>query len=288
MLLQRGKAQTMKWTGRRKILFGTAMLIAIGTGGFLALRLTEKTWVLAAEAVAAVDASGPVWPVPKDILDFNDRRKAAGLVEVGADWVVLTCRVFVMDGPQIRVLANGKRTPSKVILGPRTGWGSIPAIIQEYEVVDGRLNGKAVTWYGTPPLVYTLESYRNSVHESTEYLDQNGTVIATCTFRNERPWTGRHLDRNGFQILWDVSYLDGKLDGPEWHYEGLKTDRRTFRKGIEHGLRQHFWAGRLTSEFDCENGLPVRARGYDYETGKLRSEGVFPPPQSQPATPSRR
>jgi len=81
------------------------------------------------------------------------------------------------------------------------------------------------------------------------------------------------LDRNGFEITWDVSYRSGELDGKEIQYKDGQVERlRTFNDGVQHGLeRRYYDSGALMSETIWVEGVVRSNRGW-HRNGRIASE----------------
>jgi antitoxin component YwqK of YwqJK toxin-antitoxin module len=227
---------------------------------------------LAAEALEHILKGATPLPITGDILELNDKRRIVGLAEVNPRWSIAPIGLYMEDGPSIRVLLDERGQPAKVILGPQRGWGG-PPCIEEYEVADGKLNGKAATWWGSSLLLSVVERYKDSTLQGlTEYFSENGVAIASCVFRKGKPWNGRALGRNGFEITWDISYRDGKLNGAEILYKNGQMERlRTFGDGVPHGPELRYYDGRLVSEMIWENGIARSHRTW-YPDGQIEDE----------------
>jgi antitoxin component YwqK of YwqJK toxin-antitoxin module len=226
----------------------------------------------AASAAASIDLE-KAKPISQDILDFNSLRRTAAVTEVGERWQIVPTRLIIMDGPVLVVLIDEQRNPVKVIESNGLGWGRRVSHITEYTISGGILSGKAATWIGTPPLLFTTQTYKDNVLDGPmTYYDKEGRVISVCEFRQDVPWTGRYLYRDDFNpLLADASYREGKWDGQVWDYsaDGLPNELQTFRMGILHGLWQRYRKGGcLYSEKIYDNGI-LRSNRTWHDNGQL-------------------
>ena len=238
-------ALRLKLTG---ILLSVALVIAVGTCARMTSGI-QAALPTAARALEQIDRS-KTKPVSAKTLVLNSLRITAGLRQVTDTWKTADCKMKICDGPAIEILIDENGAEAKVILRD-CNMMLLPsyARITEYEVAHGALNGKAATWIGQPLALLTTETYAiNRLNGETVYYQTNGTPICACEFKDDKPWTGRMLQRNGFaEITWDVSYLDGKLDGEERQLQadGLPTRIRRFKAGVPDGLQESYHEGKL-------------------------------------------
>jgi antitoxin component YwqK of YwqJK toxin-antitoxin module len=232
----------------------------------------------AASAATSIDIE-KAKPISQDILDFNSLRRVAAITEVGKRWQIVPTRLFIMDGPILVVLIDEQRNPVKVIERNGLGWGMSVSRITEYTISGGNLSGKAATWLGEPPILFTTQTYKDNVLDGPmTYYDMEGRVISVCEFRQGAPWTGRSLYRDSFDRLSaDASYREGKSDGQEWTYSinGQPNQLQTFRMGILHGLRQRYRKGGcLYLEETYDNGI-LRSYRMWHDNGQIESSAEY-------------
>jgi antitoxin component YwqK of YwqJK toxin-antitoxin module len=256
----------------------------------VAIGIVYRTWwskperrLDAAEALRHVQLDAPRQPVPQDLLELNAKRKAIGLQEIGEDWAVAPTGMVIMDGPSLYVLVDGHGTPAKVILWAHGGWGGNVSVarmrqeIQEYEVRDGRIDGLAVRWVTNELLLERTENYQDARLVSANYYSPEGKVIASCTFRRQKRWEGRYLQR--FHPAFssgglDVSYRRGRQHGEAWKYAKDKkpVHMRTFKDGVLDGPSRFYNDdGTLAHEYSYVDGVARRHRNW-YPNGQLHSE----------------
>jgi len=216
-------------------------------------------------------------PIPENILALNPLREQAGLETVNNAWKVVRCGMRICDGPSVTVLVNERKEPAKVILilDKSRGWtASFLPNIREYDIAQGKLLCKAADWQGTPPTLFKFERYqKNKLNGLTVYYSKDGKSICACEYRNNMPWTGRVLERSGFDsIRSDVSFKEGKLHGEQRRYQDGKLDRLTmFKNSVKHGVEKIYLKGRLRSETTWENGICRHYRSW-YQNGQLEAE----------------
>ncbi|MBN1972294.1 MAG: hypothetical protein JW787_01545 [Sedimentisphaerales bacterium] len=190
-------------------------------------------------------------PVIEDIVILNNLREEAGLRQVNEDWKIVNTGMFILDGPSVTVLLDEESTPAKVIMDENVSWLGINRI-REYEVINGKLNGKAVTWVGKPEKLLMLETYKdNELHGPTIYYSETGQEICRCEFKNDKPWTGREFSGYGFtNIGLEQSYKNGKLDGEMKQFtpEGQLCILRTYKNGRLHGPDRSYSYGQPSGE----------------------------------------
>jgi|WetSurMetagenome_2_1015567.scaffolds.fasta_scaffold273402_1 hypothetical protein len=250
------------------------LLTAVALVAWFAHRRSPRPYVPGAvEAVEWVEVRGAK-PVSAEILAQNTARKAAGLCEIGPDWRIAQTGMRVIDGPSYLILLDPDGRPARVIESYGRGRVSLPLSITEYDVSGGKLSGKAATWLGNPRTLFMVRTYKdNRLEGLTTYFGADGKEICRCELRDDKPWTGRMIERNGFdQFRSDVSYMDGALDGAEWLYDAKgRPDRlRTFKKGVQDGLEQRYVDGGLRSETDYAMGASRSHQSW-YADGTLQS-----------------
>lgn len=256
--------------------FGLAIILALIIFLFASSGDSKVHLPTAALALEHVDLS-QTKPVTEEILAFNHLRKKAGLIEVKKDWRIAAHDLIIMDGPIVTVLLDEKGVPAKVILTEQIYVPRKYDRTREYDVLDRKLCGRAVTWRGMPPALFKVETYRkNKLNGVTTYYSKTGEQICGCEFRNGRPWTGRKLERDDFdRLMWDVSYKEGKKHGEEKCFLEGKLDRLgTFKKGIPHGLQQQYHKGQLRSEEIVENGIRRSHKSW-HQNGQLNGKEYY-------------
>lgn len=158
-------------------------------------------------------------PVSERILAMNPLRKAAGLRTVEANWRVAQTMSWACDVPSYEVLLDAQGQPAKVLemdggglLGDRV---SHTLRWQEFDVRNGRLDGKMAVWLGTPPKIFKTETYRGDRRNGpSTYYDSVGLILCSCDFRDDQPWNGRMLERMDFLLPYqDWQYRNGKSHG---------------------------------------------------------------------------
>lgn len=255
-------------------LLGLGLAIILGLITILvSLHNSKPHLPSAALALEHVDLSRTT-PVTEQILTFNPLRKKVELVEVGENWKIAATGVFIMDGPTITVLLDENRIPVKVILKERTLKYNR---IREYEVVDEKLCGRAVTWRGMPEKLFMVETFKdNKLNGPTLYYSEAGQEICCCDFRSDKPWTGRVLKRDDFgKLNWDISYKNGNLHGQEKRFfEGKLEQLRTFKNGFPNGIQQQYYKGQLRSEEVIEKGVRRRHKSW-YQNSQLEWEEYY-------------
>lgn len=267
----------MRRSARKKWFAATAVALAVlglSAWGYVAFVHRSRPLPTAAMALRYIHDDRPSRPVTEPMLRLNPKRRAAGLAEVTPQWSIAETGLVVMDGPVIHVLRDERGRPAKVLLasgGPR--WKGRTRV-REYEVSGGKLNGTAAVWVGEPLRLSRTETYRdNELDGPVRYFSEDGDAIASCVFRDGRPWTGRALDRNGFRMISDVSYRNGELHGREILYNGGRIERlRTFKNGVKDGLQRRYYdGGTLYSEEVYADGV-LRSRRSWHRNGRLRDE----------------
>ena len=219
-------------------------------------------------------------PIDEGTLTLNPLRKKAGLMEVRRNWKIAPSTLRICDGPTISLILNEQNIPVKVMsTGFGRAWPPDPnnQIAREFDIVDFELNGRAATWLERPRKLYFVETYQsNKLNGPTHYFSETGEVICQCSFRKGKPWTGRSLQRDGFNSTsWDISYKDGQLDGAEKFFEEDKLAHlRTFKNGIPHGLQQQYHKGQLRSERIIENGITRHFTSW-HQNGQLQEETKY-------------
>jgi len=264
---------------KKSVVYVAMAAFALALVGGLVLLISQVTGVRkrADRLHTAAMALRHIYPertteVGEEILALNPLRKEAGLTEVTKDWRIVACGLVVMDGPAITVLLNEEKVPSKVIL--TESWRPLSYLrIREYEVSDGRLSGRAATWLGEPPKLFTIESYKdNKLDGPTVYYSESGEEICRCDFRGGRPWTGRNLETHNFNsIRMDTSYREGRKDGQEKVY-GQADELcclHTYKKGVPYGPQRQYHQGQLRSEKIVENGVTRTSKSW-HQNGRLQ------------------
>lgn len=212
-------------------------------------------------------------PVTKEILAFNKERENAGLPPVGADWKIASMGDFFIYDIFITVLLDEQKSPAKIIYV--VGYSNIENY-SEYTVRESKRNGKAAYWVGIPlKLSETMEYKDNKLNGTATYFSSDGKVICSCIFKDDQPWSGRKLERSGFEKMRsDISYKEGKQDGLERsysYYEGKLEELKTFKNGIQDGVAQHFYMGTLYDEYIFEDGVCRYSKSF-YKNGKIEWE----------------
>ena len=231
------------------LIIGVVVITILGIAAYF-LRTPEKHLSFPASALKYISID-KTKPVAEDIVILNNLRQEAGLRLVNENWKIVTTGMFIFDGPSVTVLLDEKSTPAKVILDENVRWlgGSK---INEYEVVNGKLNGKAVTWVGKPGKLLMLETYKdNQLHGPTIYYSETGQEICRCEFKNDKPWTGRELSGYGFNNTGlERPYKNGKLDGEirQFTPEGQLCSLRTYKEGRLHGPDRSYSNGKSSGE----------------------------------------
>lgn len=198
------------------------------------------------------------WPISQEILAFNKERENAGLQTVGTDWQIASLGGFFIYDIFITVLLDEQKNPAKIIYV--VGYSNIKNY-KEYTVNGKKINRKAAYWVGTPLRLCETEEYKdNKRHGTTTYFSRDGKVICTCIFKDDQPWTGRKLERSGFEkMISDISYKEGKRDGEElsYCYDGKLEKLRTFKNGTLNGIQKNFsmYGDFLHSEEIFEDGV---------------------------------
>ncbi len=231
-------------------------------------------------AVAALQYLEPeqLAPVSEEIMAMNPLREAAGLAAIQAGWRMARCLMIICDGPSIAVLVDGSNQPVKVILtGLHVPHHRSPVWPprQEYDLVDGRFLGRAAEWRGEPPTLYLTETYQGYQRNGmTTYFAADGTSICSCEYRADRPWTGRRLDRRGFELVWDVSYREGRQHGRSLHYGegGWLRELSTYDHGVREGPQRSYSSqGTLVAEEILRDGERVSFKTW-HADGRPASE----------------
>ncbi|MFO8015361.1 MAG: hypothetical protein R6X20_18925 [Phycisphaerae bacterium] len=218
----------------------------------------------------------PSRPVTEAILRLNPKRRAAGLAEVTPQWSIAETGLVVMDGPAIDVLLDERGRPAKVLLtsgGPR--WKGRTGA-REYEVSGGKPNGTAAVWVGEALRLRRTETYRdNELTGLVRYFSEDGRAIASCVFRDGKPWTGRALHRDGFRMVSDYSYRNGEFHGRAIDYEDGRIERlRTFKVGVKDGLQQRYYdSGTLYKQEVYADGVIRSIRSW-HRNGRLQAEST--------------
>ena len=250
-----------------------AALVGLSAWGYVAFVRRSRLLPIAAMALRYIHDDRPSRPVTEAMLRLNPKRRAVGLAEVTPEWSIAETGLVVMDGPALRVLRDERGRPAKVLLdlgGP--GWGR-PGV-REYEVSGRKLNGTAAVWVGEALRLSRTETYRdNELDGPVRYFSEDGDAIASCVFRDGRPWNGRRLGRSGFEITSDVSFRNGELHGKEILYKAGRVERlRTFKDGVKDGpQRRYYDSGALCREEVYVEGVVRSARSW-HRNGRIKSE----------------
>lgn len=267
-------------SARKKVLAAAvgAALVGLSAWGYVAFVRRSPLPPIAARALEHILDDAPARPVTEAILRLNPKRRAAGLAEVTPEWSIAETGLVVMDDPVIRVLRDERGRPAKVLLDSRrgAGWGMMQRV-REYEVSGGKLNGTAAVWVGEALRLSRTETYRdNELDGPVRYFSEDGDGIASCVFRDGKPWTGRALDRNGFQMISDVSFRNRELHGKEILYEDGRVERlRTFKDGVKDGpQRRYYDSGALYREEVYVEGVVRSIRSW-HRNGRLQAESTF-------------